>query len=173
MNLILLVFQNVLLDLLGGSPVHTTSSDATSRGGLAPVPVASTGNNMDLLDLLGGIGDPSPVMSSNDTNINNNGGMNILDAFGGLDTKAPVMGNNGGGGGLLDNSLFGGVGGMNSSVGFMNTNNNSNSNSTTQNHSSLIGGLLDDLSLGGGGLVATEPEGEVGNELISLMRNCY
>lgn len=142
--------------------MHTISSDSTSRGGLAPVTAASTGNNMDLLDLLGGIGDPSPVMSSNDTNNmgnNNNGGMNILDAFGGLDTKAPVMaGNNGGG--LLDNSLFGGVGGMSSSVGLMNTNNNSNSNSTTQNHSSLIGGLLDDLTLGGG-LVATEPEGEV------------
>lgn len=120
---------------------------------------------MDLLDLLGGIGDPSPVMSSNESNNINSSSLNsILDGFGGLDTtKSPVMG---GGGGLLDNnaSLFGGgaaaaMPGMMSSVGFMNNN--------SHNSSILGGGLLDDLaSMGGAAAVSAEPDGEVRRDLF-------
>lgn len=118
---------------------------------------------MDLLDLLGGIGDPSPVMSSNESNNINSSSLNsILDGFGGLDTtKSPVMG---GGGGLLDNnaSLFGGgaaaaMPGMMSSVGFMNNN--------SHNSSILGGGLLDDLT-SMGGAASVEPEGEVRRDLF-------
>lgn len=146
-------FQNVLLDLLGGSPVHTA---AESRAiGLAPV-AAPTGNNMDLLDLLGGIGDPSPVMTSNDPN--NNGALSMLGDFGGSNAVAANNLNNNG---LLDNSLFGGGGGG-GNEGF--TNNNTMMGSGTGS-SSLIAGFLDDLTLSG---ASAEPEGEVSEEKNGL-----
>lgn len=117
--------------------MHTTEVISKSGVGAIGVPSgASTGNNMDLLDLLGGIGDPSPVLTSNDTTTTTSNN-NILDGFGGGTT-----GSSNGGGGLLDGgSLFGGVG-----VGMMN-----NSVPVT-NHNSIMGGglgggLLDDLTL--------------------------
>lgn len=142
----------MLLDLLGGSPVHTDSK--SSAVGLTPV--APAANNMDLLDLLGGIGDPSPVMSSNDTMMisSSSTAMNVLDGFGTTTTpvaSVPVTNN----GGLLDGSLFSGLGNNSATMG----NNNSNNNNNT-----LMGGLLDDLTssaFSGGPLGAVEPQGEV------------
>lgn len=93
--------------------------------------MASTGNNnMDLLDLLGGIGDPSPVLSTE------NSMGNIMDG--------------------LDNSVFGGPKATLSTptdgFSFLNTNSPLSSTNITlapaTNHSALIPGFLDDLTTG-------------------------
>ena len=120
-------------------------------------------NNMDLLDLLGGIGDPSPVLTSSDSAVTGNGGLNnILGGFGGgLDATVNPSINGAGGAGLLDSSLFGGV--PSSGLGLMNSNNNIGG---LGGSSTLMGGLLDDLTSTsgfGGADLATEPEGEVCN----------
>lgn len=100
-------------------------------------------NNMDLLDLLGGIGDPSPVLATD------NSLGNIMDGLGGG----------------IDSSLFGGAKPTSLATptdGFSFLNNNSllsgtnMAATTTTNHSALIPGFLDDLTSTGEGSIIAE-----------------
>lgn len=135
--------------------MHNAAVDTSGKGVGAP----AASNNIDLLDLLGGIGDPSPVLSSNE---NSSGGGIILESgFGGGSNNV----------GLLDNSLFGGGGGL------MNTNINAiggggaGTIAANNNHSSLIGGLLEDLSLSSGspGEVSLEEKREDEEDLHNII----
>lgn len=93
----------MLLDLLGGSPAHST----TREGSVGQPPLtSSTANNMDLLDLLGGIGDPSPVLTSRE--IPNNhaplGGIVFDSMEENCSRSEEFLANSGGAGLMINNS---------------------------------------------------------------------